>query len=346
MRTENERLEFYTGVEELINDTRMGRHHVVILGAGASRQAFPTGDGNGNKLPLMCDLVEITGLDSELSKHGIDYEGKNFETIYSDLAQDSGYKELINVVQTRIWKYFSNLVLPPYPTLYDHLVLSLRDKDLIATFNWDPLLYYACWRNHEKTPLPHIAYLHDNVAVGYCVKDKTCGYIKSKCIKCGRNYTPSRLLYPIKKNYSQEASIKLEWDTLRQTLGSAYMLTIFGYSAPQSDIEAIRLMKDAWLANTTGDINQVEIIDTKHEDELIENWRGFTPYHHYNITKDFYSSSIGLFPRRTCEAEWRYSMPKEPVFYPHNPIPKSLGFEELWQWYTPLIDVENKKAQS
>ena len=53
------------------------------------------------------------------------------------------------------------------------------------------------------------------------------------------------------------------------------MLTIFGYSAPQSDIEAIRLMKGAWLANTTGDINQVEIIDTKHEDELIENWRGF-----------------------------------------------------------------------
>lgn len=175
---------------------------------------------------------------------------------------------------------------------------------------------------------------------------KNLGYIKSKCSKCGNNHAPSRLLYPIKKDYSQDAYIKIEWDTLKHALDSAYMLTIFGYSAPQSDVEAIKLMKNAWRANATGDINQVEIIDKKHETELIKTWRDFTPYHHYNITKDFYSSSIGLFPRRTCEAEWNYSMPKKPVFYPHNPIPKNLGFEELWQWYTPLIEVENKKTQT
>ena len=31
--------------------------HVVILGAGASLAAFPDGDKNGRKLPLMNDIV-------------------------------------------------------------------------------------------------------------------------------------------------------------------------------------------------------------------------------------------------------------------------------------------------
>jgi len=45
-------------VEELIQDTRAGKPRVVILGAGASLAAFPDGDKNGKKLPLMCDFVE------------------------------------------------------------------------------------------------------------------------------------------------------------------------------------------------------------------------------------------------------------------------------------------------
>src|SRR5947199_10791733 len=36
--------------------------HVVILGAGASRAAFPNGDANGSRLPLMVDLVGCLGL--------------------------------------------------------------------------------------------------------------------------------------------------------------------------------------------------------------------------------------------------------------------------------------------
>jgi hypothetical protein len=46
--------------------------------------------------------------------------------------------------------------------------LSLREKDVIATFNWDPLLFAACARNHTRTKLPYIIYLHGNVAIGYC----------------------------------------------------------------------------------------------------------------------------------------------------------------------------------
>ncbi|MFW6223076.1 MAG: hypothetical protein ACOC3T_05645 [Bacteroidota bacterium] len=35
------------------------RPHVVILGAGASAAAFPQGDANGKKLPVMNDLADI-----------------------------------------------------------------------------------------------------------------------------------------------------------------------------------------------------------------------------------------------------------------------------------------------
>lgn len=345
MQTDHEKFQLETSVEELVHDTSMGRPHVVILGAGASLQAFPTGDMNGNKLPLMCNFVETIGLDSEFRKCGLDYEGKNFEDIYSDLCQNSKYEELVEVIKTKVWDYFSKLELPPNPTMYDHLVLSLRDKDLIATFNWDPFLYYACWRNHEIAELPRVVYLHGNVAIGYCLKDMEAGLNNTKCSKCGGEYVPSQLLFPIKqKEYNRDPFIKSEWGTLRLFLKHAYMLTIFGYSAPYADVEAIKLMKDAWGSPWSRNLEQTEIIDVKPEQALRGVWKDFIHTHHYDVTSDFYKSSIGLFPRRTCEAEWNYTMPKKLAFYPHNPIPKNLGFKELWEWYSPLIEAESKDA--
>ena len=38
------------------------RPHVVLLGAGASRAAFPSGDGCFRKVPVMNDLLDIVGL--------------------------------------------------------------------------------------------------------------------------------------------------------------------------------------------------------------------------------------------------------------------------------------------
>jgi len=35
--------------------------HTFILGAGASRAAFPNGDKFGRALPLMCDFVDVLG---------------------------------------------------------------------------------------------------------------------------------------------------------------------------------------------------------------------------------------------------------------------------------------------
>jgi hypothetical protein len=338
---------FYTNIEELVVDTRMGRPHVVILGAGASLQAFPDGDRKGQRLPLMYDLVEVVGLRSLLEEQGISYRDRNFEEIYSDLYEDSCYEYLIDIIRNRVREYFGQLELPDYPTLYDHLVLSLREKDLIATFNWDPLLYRSCWRNNQRAKPPHVVYLHGNVAVGYCLENNTTGWTGSKCSECGRNFTPSNLLYPIRrKSYSQDPFITAEWETLRQALGHAYILTLFGYGAPQSDVEAIELMISAWGDKYQRAIEHTEIIDIKSHTELRDTWKELIHTDHYNVTNDFYESLMGLFPRRTCEAQWNYDMPEKVAFYPQNPIPRKLGFAELWEWYSPLIEAEKKRAQT
>jgi hypothetical protein len=192
----------------------MGTPHLFILGAGASRAAFPDGDKNGKKLPIMDDLVEIVGLNDELSALGINFENENFENIYSTLY-NQGYSVALETIEKKIYQYFSTLELPDYPTLYDHLVLSLRDKDVIATFNWDPFLWDACERNYRFAKSPNVLFLHGNVREGYCIEHKKKGRITSQCPICGIPFSKSKLLYPIEnKNYTDNQYIGMECDEI------------------------------------------------------------------------------------------------------------------------------------
>ena len=334
-----------TSVKELIEDTGMGRPHVVILGAGASLATCSEGDCDGKKLPLMNNFVETVGLEAILKEYGVVYKGRNFEDIYSDLYEKE-YNDLTEEIEALVVDYFRKLKLPPYPTIYDHLVLSLREKDIIATFNWDPLLYQACWRNHEHAQLPYVCYLHGNVIIGYCYNDMQQGMIGERCPKCDNLYQPSKILFPIKKkNYNDDPALLTEWNSCTERLGQAYLLTIFGYSAPETDVEAIQMMKKAWGSVRDPELVEIEIIDKENQDRLIEKWQDFIFESHYKIGSDFYTSKIALFPRRTCEAQWNYDMPVKNEYYPQNPIPRKLNFPELWEWYCPLVEAENKKSQ-
>ena len=329
-------------VGELIEDTHMGRPHVVVIGAGASVAAFPGGDSTGKALPVMDNLVDVVGVGPVLERKGIDYKGRNFETVYSELCRETVYHETLRDVEGKIRAYFREMKLPKRPTMYDHLVLSLREKDLIASFNWDPFLYQACWRNHREVSLPHTAYLHGNVAVGYCPKDNRMGLAGTQCSKCGDAFIDSKLVFPVtRKDYAEDPFIASEWRDLRTALKNAYLLTIFGYGAPQSDVEAIRLMKEAWGSVATRNLEQVEIIDIKSEEDLSATWQDFIHTHHYRVRGDFYDSCIANFPRRTCEAEWNASM--ECRFLSLNPIPRSVGFDGLWAWYRALATTERRK---
>ena len=155
----------------------MRRPHVVILGAGASLAALPNGDKNGRCLPLMNNFVEVLNLGSLLKSFGIVDEG-NFELLYSNLIESGSNLELVTELNQRIYDYFALLELPEEPTLYDHLVLSLRDKDLIATFNWDPFLVQAINRVTERfnVSIPMVSFLHGNTAIGYCM-NHTPGFV-------------------------------------------------------------------------------------------------------------------------------------------------------------------------
>ena len=74
--------------EALIQNPENPRRHVVLLGAGATRAAFPNGDGNGKRLPLMNDFVETLELATLLKNVDID-STKNFESIYSNIKDEN-----------------------------------------------------------------------------------------------------------------------------------------------------------------------------------------------------------------------------------------------------------------
>ncbi len=135
--------------EEEINKTDFGRPHCFLLGAGASLAAFPNGDKNGKKLPVMANFIEVLGLESLLEKAGYKPPFGNFEEIYAELSSKPEHEEIVTELETEIYEYFESLELPDEPTLYDHLILSLREKDVIATFNWDPFLFQAAARNNH-----------------------------------------------------------------------------------------------------------------------------------------------------------------------------------------------------
>lgn len=281
--------------------------HVVILGAGASCATIPNGDKNGKKISAMNGFIEKLGLQSILSKVTINTTSENLEDIYMELDERSHQEpECIHVkieLEEKIREYMSDYQLPDEPTIYDFLIMSLTRKDIIATFNWDPLLLQAYGRALKYTDnLPNIAFLHGNVAVGYCEIDNIMGNAGQLC-KCGKILEPTKLLFPIKnKDYSSDIAIAKSWKSLRNALKVAYMVTIFGYSAPKSDAEAIAMLKEAWGDVDNRYLEEIEIVDIRDEKTVIESWKEFIHTHHYSYHTSFFDTTLAKCPRRSCEA--------------------------------------------
>ncbi len=276
--------------EEGINQVYGGGGHVVILGAGASiASTMRNPEKSEKRLPSMNNLTEVVGLTDLIQYIPKKLYDKNFETLYSNLHSDDSNSEIIKEIELRINRYFRNMELPNEPTIYDYLVLSLRNKDLIATFNWDPFLFQAWNRNKKYVDnLPNLCFLHGNVAIGYNTEVKERGPAGMKARRDGETFKPTRLLYPIeKKNYTSDEFINYEWERVKYYLGKDYStkrVTIFGYGAPDSDVEAVRLLNEAWGTPDDRAMEQFEIINVLPEDELRKKWSGFIHTHHYDIT--------------------------------------------------------------
>lgn len=177
------------------------RPHLVILGAGATIAAIPNGDKNGKKSSVMNNFIKELGLEDILKNVCLSTNSNNLEDIYSDLYDKDEYSEVKEKLEFSIKKDLKQLELPDSPTIYDLLILSLRDKDCIASFNWDDLLIQAYRRSSKITKnLPHLLFLHGNVNAGFCAKCLCYGALdNNKCPECSEPYIESPILFPIKK---------------------------------------------------------------------------------------------------------------------------------------------------
>jgi hypothetical protein len=330
-------LNMYVSAQQLIESPRDMPPHVVVLGAGASLAAFPDGDAAGLRLPIMENMVDVVGLRPLIDEAGISMEHQqNFEEIYSQLASEPRYARTAQLIERRTHEYFSSLTIPDRATIYDRLLISLRPTDAVFTFNWDPFLFDAYQRNHGIVPLPEIFFFHGNVRIGACGNHDKWGARGLRCPECGQPFTDVPLLYPIRqKDYSNNRYIRSDWESAKILLRDAFTLTIFGYGAPDSDVDAVNLLRQAWLSESARELEHIEIIDTASQSELHARWSKFTPSYHYHVKTTFNQSRIARWPRRTCES----------LFYPMTqglpcdefPLPTTDNITELQQFAADIV---------
>ncbi|MFH1701373.1 MAG: hypothetical protein ABIE07_12405 [Candidatus Zixiibacteriota bacterium] len=331
-------------ISQLISEPKNEGRHVVILGAGASKQAFPDGDMNGKIPPIMNELFGLLNIGQKLKNTGINFKNENFEEVYSELSVKMPNSQIIEDIDLNIREYFSSLQISANPTLYDHLILSLRPKDFVFTFNWDPFLYEAWNRNIHNAPSPKIAHLHGNVRIGYCLEHKVYGENGRKCPNCNNLFCRTPLLYPVAvKNYNDDPFIKSEWELFSESLSKASLVTIFGYSAPSIDVEAVNIMQNSWGRDNRF-IERIEVIDTKEKAEVEKTWSPLVVRNYLDYSQDFYQSRIASHPRRTCEQFLHTNF--QGHFVEENPLPINADFDELYNWLSPLLKAETEIEKS
>lgn len=296
-------------IEENYRRYILGRPHVVILGAGATMAAIPNGDKNGKHCSVMKGFIENLGLTDLLKGVGIITKSDNLEEIFSELKSRPECHKLVTELENRIISSFSEYVIPDEPTVYDYLLLSLRSKDYIFTFNWDDLILQAYQRAWKIThDLPQLIFLHGNIGVGRCPSCNAVESLRNEyCRKCGHELVRPKILFPIKeKNYKDDPYIKNCWEGFLDLLSRATIVTIFGYSAPKSDVMAVEAMQKAF-SSTFRRLDQIEVIDLKSEQELWDTWGEFIKptNDHFKICCSFFDSILSEFPRRSIEGYWK-----------------------------------------
>jgi hypothetical protein len=173
------------------------------------------------------------------------------------------------------------------------------------------------------------------------------GPIGTNCVHCGKIFTPSKLLYPIKdKDYFNDLFISAQWRHLEDALERAFIVTIFGYSAPTTDTVAIDFMKKAWKKSTERDwkktgereMEEIEIINIENRDRLYASWEPFIVRSHYRIRDNYFDSIMSKWPRRSCEQVWNQFFMLR--FTDKNCQPKNVDLKTLQEWDQPLVNAE------
>lgn len=333
--------------EDEIKNVRENGVHVIILGAGASiASTMRNPEKNERVLPSMANIIQVLGLEKLIEPIPVDIRkfDNDFEKFYSKLYDRPELNDTRFKIEKRIFDYFNKLLLPDTPTIYDYLVLSLRPKDVIATFNWDPFLYQAYDRISKYTKPAGILFLHGNAAIGYSSVSGIAGPSNHYDGITGEFLKPTQLFFPVEqKDYNSDEFIKGQWEELSLHLKVAERITIFGYSAPKSDIEAMSLLNESWGGYELRHMEQFEIVDVQDEKIVKESWHEFIHTHHYKYITDFFNSSIAYHPRRTIEDFYRMVLPMNSgnMFREGNKVPDNFkSLDDMWDWYKILIQAE------
>lgn len=301
----------------IIDQGKIANPHVVIIGAGASRAACSV-DRNGKVVPLLRDIHHVLNITSQLEKYSLTgKEWNNFESLYSYIFDKKEYKKLKDLLERSIEDYFSSLQLPESVTIYDYLVLALTKKDIIISFNWDPFLLQAYRRNLKVGNLPQIVFLHGNVGLGVCYKCKNKGYINDTCPSCHQKLERCPLLYPVcRKNYYEDPLIKNEWSQAKDWLSNAGGITIFGYSAPETDREAYHLLKNSYQKSKREAIAPFTLIDL--QEKQMKKWQDIFDERMAVFCTRFEQTNLWKFPRESLEAMWKAILLMKPRLEKHK----------------------------
>ena len=311
--------------------------HAVILGAGASVACCLNGDANGLKLPVMNDLVSTLSLKKEIEACGLNPRD-NFELLYSKI-HEMGREETLLKIDQSVRNFFGALQLPDEVTIYDKLILGLRRKDILVSFNWDPLLAqaYRRWR-HLGNHLPQLVFLHGNVDVMVDDQNRASKFAFD-ITEADAGFVPSKLLYPVEeKDYVSDAFIKSQWDLAEDLLNRSYLVTIIGYSAPKTDVKAKELLLNAWSNNPTRTLAEFSIIDIADRDIIEGAWADFRADTHSSIFDNFATDLVCKYPRRSCDAFAHATLQQNP--WTEDPFPDSISLAEIESWVAPLIEEE------
>lgn len=292
--------------------------HIVILGSGSTVATLKelNTEVNSYTLENFCEDPFFTQF---LESLDIDYKKMNIEEIcdYLNKSDKEKYEELCKLIRQK----YEQIKLPKDTCILEKLLLSLTNKDVVISFNWDSLIIQAYNRVQDFIPqqeLPDLLFPHGNVEAGYT--DTKYG-----CLSNPQNagFTPSPLNMPVDElDYLSNRFIQDQWNKFKRHIYEAQMITFFGYSGPPSDAKDMETFFNIFVQNR--DCARFEVIDkdTDTAKQVSQKWSQYILYteHEPECRGSFYESRMAIEPRQSIRSLdcWNGLTKKEYSFEPSD----------------------------
>jgi hypothetical protein len=125
--------------------------------------------------------------------------------------------------------------------VYDYLLLS-SEKDVVATFNWDPFLVQTYRRHRGFSAATYCSHGASALACVTHVVGRPAGDVPE--VRAAFRHHASSTRFD--KDYASDGSSNRSEGAALVPRASLF-LTIFGYSAPRTDAVVIDVRKKAWI---------------------------------------------------------------------------------------------------